>query len=98
MTDTTSASINVTVLQQLGEVRGQLSGIAQLIQSNHAATQTRIEDLDKSITQRIDGLEKRVGVLEKNERSTAILAGSLGAVSGAIVTATIAAIKGRIGF
>ena len=92
MTDT-SASINTAVLQQLGEVKGQLSGIAQLIQSNHAATQTRIEDLDKSITKRMDGLEKRVGVLEKNERGTAILAGSLGALSGTIVTAALAAIK-----
>lgn len=98
-------------MQQLAEVKGQLSAVMtmltsqhestqQLLNHHHNATNQRIDDLRHSMAtqhagteKRIDGVSGRVTVLEGNERATAIKAGSVGAVSGAIVAALIAALK-----
>ncbi|QDL55908.1 hypothetical protein [Rhodoferax aquaticus] len=84
---------NTTVLVELGQVKGQLSALTDLIRQNHTATQTRIEDLSKSVGVRFDGIEKRLATLEQNERGTAMRAAGTGALSGAIVAAGIAAMK-----
>lgn len=83
-----------TLLVEMGQVKGQLTAMTALLQQNHTATQTRIEDLSKSVGVRFDGLEKRLATLEENERGTAIRAAGTGALAGAIVAAGLAAIKG----
>lgn len=88
-----STDSNTTVLFELGQVKGQLTAITDLIRQNHAATQTRIEDLSKSVGVRFDGIEKRLATLEQNERGTAMRSASAGALAGAVVAAGIAAIK-----
>lgn len=82
------------LLVEMGQVKGQLTAMTALLQQNHTATQTRIEDLSKSVGVRFDGLEKRLATLEENERGTAIRAAGTGALAGAIVAAALAAIKG----
>lgn len=84
---------NTAVLVELGQVKGQLNALTELIRQNHSATQTRIEDLSKSVGVRFDGVEKRLATLEANERGTAMRAAGTGALSGAIVAAGIAAMK-----
>lgn len=91
MSDTNN---NTAVLVELGQVKGQLQALTELIRQNHSATQTRIEDLSKSVGVRFDGIEKRLATLEENERGTAIRAAGTGALAGAIVAAGIAAIRG----
>jgi hypothetical protein len=81
------------VLIAMGKLEGQLANMTALMQSNHVATQTRIEDLSKSVGVRFDGIEKRLATLEQNERGTALRAAGTGALSGAIVAAGIAAMK-----
>ena len=88
MTDVESA-----LLSQLGEVKGQLTQITQMIQLNHESTHKRIDDLRHSNDGRFEGVEGRVGVLEVNERSTAIRAGGSGGIAGGIVAAGIELIK-----
>ena len=82
------------VLIAMGKLEGQLSAMTNLMQQNHQATQTRIEDLSKSVGVRFDGIEKRLGTLEQNERGTAIRAAGTGALAGAVVAAAIAAMRG----
>lgn len=102
-------------LQQLAEVKGQLSAVMtmlasqhestkQLLNHHHNATNQRIDDLRTAMTtqhaateKRIDGLSGRVGILENNERGTAIKAGSVAAVSGGVVAALIALLKFKAG-
>lgn len=81
------------MLVEVGTVKGTLTSMTELIRQNHQATQTRIEDLSKSVAQRFDGLEERLSVLEKNERGTALRGASGGAVSAAIVTGGIELMK-----
>lgn len=83
-----------TLLVEMGQVKGQLTAMTALLQQNHTATQTRIEDLSKSVGVRFDGLEKRLATLEENERGTAIRAAGTGALAGAIVAAALTALKG----
>jgi hypothetical protein len=90
MSDT---NINTTMLVEMGQVKGQLTAITELIRQNHTATQTRIEDLSKSVGVRFDGIEKRLGPLEANERGTAMRAAGTGALAGAVVAAALAAMK-----
>ena len=81
------------VLMAMGKLEGQLATMTTLMQQHHAATQTRIEDLSKSVGVRFDGIEKHLATLEQNERGTAMRAAGTGALSGAIVAAGIAAMK-----
>jgi hypothetical protein len=78
---------------QLGAIKGQLDTMMTMLQQNHADTNRRIDDLRTSQSERTAGLEERVSTLEHNERGTAIKAGTVGAVSGLIAAAAIAAIK-----
>ncbi|MFI5447744.1 hypothetical protein [Polaromonas sp. UC242_47] len=84
---------NQQLLQQMGEVQGQLKLMMQVIQSNHDSTHQRINDFRHAIEGRLTGVEARVGVIEKNERGTAMRVASGGALAGAVVAAAIEAIK-----
>ena len=88
---------NTAVLVELGQVKGQLTALTDMIRQNHQATQTRIDDHSKAVGVRFDGLEKRLATLETNERGTAIRAAGTGALAGAIVAAMMAAIRSGIG-
>lgn len=85
--------IQARTLAELGEVKGQLAAITQLITLNQAATHQRIDDLRHAMTGRMDGHENRLGRLEQNERGTAIRAGATGALAAALVTATVEGLK-----
>lgn len=94
MTDQ-ATQLAVQTARELGELKGQLTQIAQLIQATHestnqridaahAATNQRIDDYQKSNEARMDSHEKRIGTLEQNERATAIKAAAIGATAGAL--------------
>lgn len=85
--------IGAAALIQLAEVKGQLTMIFQLIQTNHGATHQRIDDLRQTVESRFTGVEDRLEVIEKNERETAIRAAGSGAFSGAIVAGGIELLK-----
>lgn len=82
------------VLVEMGQVKGQLTAMTQLLQQNHLATQTRIEDLSKSVGVQFDDVKSRLTTLEANERGTAIRSAGTGALAGAIVAAGLAALRG----
>ena len=96
MPDASPDSIHA-VLAQLGEVRGQLNGLTQMIAANHLATNQRIDDLRNAIGQRVDNVETRVKVLEANERSTAVRVGGIAATSSAVVAAGIEIARRLVG-
>lgn len=89
----TGNDIGAAALVQLAEVKGQLTMIVQLIQTNHGATHQRIDDLRKTVESRFAGVENRLETIEQNERGTAIRAAGSGAFSGAIVAGVIEVIK-----
>ena len=91
---------NQQLLQQVGEVQGQLKLITQMIQQNHESTHQRINDFRHAIegridgvAARVDGVEKRIDTIDKNERGTALRGAGGGAVSAAIVAGAIEALK-----
>lgn len=91
---------NQQLLQQVGEVQGQLKLMTQMIQQNHESTHQRINDFRHAIEgrldgveARIDGVEARVDTIDRNERGTALRGAGGGAVSAAIVAGAIEAIK-----
>lgn len=91
-TDDTNAA-NAALMVQMAEVKGQLTVMTQLMQQNHDSTHQRINDFRHSVEGRLTGVEARVGVIEKNERGTALRGASGGAISGAVVLAAVEAIK-----
>lgn len=86
---------NAAMLAALGEVKGQLVHITQLITANQTATNQRIDDLRHAMEGRMNGHEGRIGVLEDRERSTAIRTAGVSAITSAIVAAGIAAMRGH---
>jgi ElaB/YqjD/DUF883 family membrane-anchored ribosome-binding protein len=90
----TGTELNMQALQQLAEVRGQLSTITQLLQQNAKHTDQRIDDLRRSIEDRMDMQESRLDNLEKNERGTAIRTAAVAAVTSTIVAAGMAIARG----
>ena len=84
---------NQQLAQQIGEVQGQLKLMTQMIQQNHESTHQRINDFRHAVEGRLTSVEARVGVIEKNERGTALRGASGGALSGAIVGAAIEGLK-----
>ena len=92
--------ISAAALAEIAAVKGQLANITLLIQAGQSATQTRIEDLRRTFESRFDGtdmrfdgVERRLGTIEQNERGTAIRTAAIGACSGAIVAASISALR-----
>lgn len=88
---------NTAVLVELGQVKGQLTLLLQMMQNNHDSTNKRIDDMRHAVEGRLEGVEGRVSVLEKNERGTAVRSAASGAASALIVSASLAAIKGLTG-
>lgn len=102
---------DTATMQQLAEVKGQLSAVMtmltsqhestqQLLNHHHTATNRRIDDLRTAMAdqqaatdKRIDGVSGRVSTLEGNERSTAMKAAGVSALSGGVVAALIAVLK-----
>ncbi|WP_375184017.1 hypothetical protein [Aquabacterium sp.] len=70
-------------LRALGQVQGQLNGIADLIKETSAATNRRIDDLKATMDDRFQDHGERISRLESNERATAIKAAGIGAAAGA---------------
>lgn len=91
---------NQQLLQQFGEVQGQLKLITQMIQQNHESTHQRINDFRHAIEgridgveDRIDGVEKRIDTIDKNERGTALKVAGVGSMAGAVTAAAVELIK-----
>ncbi len=91
---------NQQVLQQVGEVQGQLKLITQMIQQNHESTHQRINDFRHAIEGRIDGVEARIDGMEgrvdlitANERGTALKVATVGGAAGAIMAGMVELIK-----
>lgn len=84
---------NATLMGELGQVKGQLTLIIQLMQQHHDSTHQRINDMSKAMDTRFIGVEQRVSTLERNERGTAVRTAAVGALSGAIVTAGLAMLR-----
>ncbi len=91
---------NQQLLQQFGEVQGQLKLITQMIQQGQESTHQRINDFRQSVEgrlnsveTRIDGVESRMETLASNERGTALRGASSGAISGVLVSAGIEVLK-----
>ncbi|MEY2837800.1 MAG: hypothetical protein RJB60_99 [Pseudomonadota bacterium] len=81
---------------ELSEVKGQLRVITQMLQTNHDATNQRIDDLRHSVEGRLDSHQSRIETLEHNERSTAIKAGISGALSGSLAGALVEGLKALV--
>lgn len=81
------------LMGELGQVKGQLTLITQLMQQHHDATHQRINDLSKAMDTRFTGVEERLSTLERNERGTAMRTAGVAAVSGAIVSAGLAMLR-----
>lgn len=81
------------LLAHIGKLEGQLSVMTQMMQANHDSTHQRINDFRHAIEGRIVGVEARVGILESNERSTALKVAGGGALSGAIAAAGVEVLK-----
>ena len=71
-------------MRALGEVKGQLHGIAELIKESNASVNRRLDDLKDSVDTRFNDHAHRISKLEANERSTAIKAAAIGATAGAV--------------
>ena len=78
-----SATPDPETLRALGQVQGQLNGIADLIRETSAATNRRIDDLKETMDDRFQDHGERISRLENNERATAIKAAAIGATAGA---------------
>lgn len=89
-----SNEVALAALTQLAEVRGKLDTLSAMIQAQHESTRDRIADFQKSTEQRFSGIETRLGTLEKNERGTAMRTAGVAAITGALVSAGMALIKG----
>ena len=48
------------ILQMLGKIDGKLEGLEHTVDSNHAAINQRLNDIQKSNEQRFDGIERSV--------------------------------------
>ena len=101
MPEASCTDINATGLAEISAVKGQLTTIILLIESHHAATDQRIDDMRRAVEGRLDGIEKRLGNVEANERITAIrtagIAGTVGTAAGALVAAAFEVIRRTTG-
>ena len=80
-------------LIELGNVKGQLTAIAAMIQQGCEATHHRIDDMRVAIDGRLLNIESRLGRVEGNERRSAINMATLGAGGGALVAAGIELVR-----
>ena len=88
---TPEPSINTAALVQLAAVKGQLETITLMMGNHHDATHQRINDMQRFNETRFDGIDGRIGTLEKNERDTALRTASIASLAGAVSSAIVAA-------
>ena len=81
------------ILQVLGEIRGELKGINAMIAANHTSVNQRLEDMQKSNDQRLDGIEARVEHVEAEQKAIIWKVAGWSSLGGAIVTAGVELIK-----
>jgi hypothetical protein len=79
-----STAIDKDLLLLLGELRGDMKGIRDLLESNQQSTNTRIEDLTRVVDTRLSASEERITRLEAGERSLIWKVGGIGGTAGAI--------------
>jgi DNA-binding transcriptional MerR regulator len=79
-----STAIDKDLLLLLGELRGDMKGIRDLLESNQQSTNTRIEDLTKVVDTRLGASEERISRLEEGERSLIWKVGGIGTTAGAV--------------
>jgi hypothetical protein len=81
------------ILQVLGEIRGELKGINAMIAANNTSVNQRLEDMQKSNDQRLDGIEARVEHVEAEQKAIIWKVAGWSSLGGAIVTAGVELIK-----
>lgn len=74
-------------IRALGQLTGEVRGIADLIRETNASTNRRLDDLKASVDDRFADHGKRIARLEDNERATAMRTAAIGAMSGLAGTA-----------
>ncbi len=79
--------------EAMGEVKGILEGIKDLIEQGNKATNQRIDDLRLSLAGRLDTHETRISKLEDKERATAIRTAATGATASLVVAAVVEGLK-----
>lgn len=84
---------NDQVIQLLGEIKGELKGINQVIHANHSSVQQRFDDMQKSIDQRFDSIEKRVEHVESEQKNIIWKVASWSSLGGAVVAGSVELMK-----
>lgn len=59
-----AAGIDRRTAEAIGEIKGLLSGIKDMIGTNHAAVNSRIDDLRAAVHQRMDSADERIAKVE----------------------------------
>lgn len=98
------ASENDQVIQLLGELKGELKGMRDVItanhesakqrtESNHIAVNQRLTDMQEAMGQRLDAVEKRIEHVEVEQKNIIWKVASWSSLGGAIVAGGIELIK-----
>ena len=75
----------------------RIDDLGRTVANSQLETNRRIDDLSTAVTNRLDGMDERLQRVEANERSTAIKAGAVGAVSSAVMTGGMELLKHFVG-
>ena len=81
------------LFQEIGEIRGALTGIQDLIQHSQAATNQRIDDLQKHVDKTMEVQNGRLVNLEKKDKQNLVNAIGGGSLSAAIIASGIELVK-----
>lgn len=84
---------NTQVLTLLGEIRGELRGIRQVMQANHESTQQRIDDFATANETRFKGIEERLSKMESGKHTLMIRTGVSGASAGGLVAVVVELVR-----
>ena len=88
-----STGIDKDLLLLLGELRGDMKGIRDLLESNQQSTNTRIEDLTRVVDTRLSASEERISRLEDGERTLIWKVGGISASAGVVGAMLAEAVK-----
>lgn len=72
------------MMRQFGEVQGLLKAMQTQLAEQHAATNTRIEDMRRDVSQRFDFVEERLVILERGEKSLIAKTAGIGSFAGGV--------------
>ena len=87
------ATDNDQIIQLLGEIRGELRGVSEVIKNNHAAVNQRLEDMASSNERRFDAIEKRVEHVETEQKNMIWKISGWSGLGGALVAGVIELLK-----